>query len=335
MSIIIWSLPVLLAFLWQVLDTSPSLFVYDLVTGTPDLADKNIWVTGASSGIGAALVCEFAKAGARHVVLSARRENKMRQVIQTCQQQSSSSSNTTFSIVPYDALEVDSTEFVVRQAIDSTPNQSIDMLVLNSGIYQVKPALETTADERRNLVRVNLEAPMDLSQALLKMDHWKERGHGHLVVISSIMAKGPHGLCTTYAATKAAIRSYFQTLSAEEFQWLRVNMVLPGATATEMWKTSYGDTVQVDQSSMMTPQRVAQLTTKAIAGPTLLFWEVWISKANGLLYAFMSHYVPGLFYLLNHVVGWIRLAAYRRDQTDVIEIKNLVRFLFNKIRGKL
>ena len=337
-------LPIVGTILWHLVDTTPSLAFYDLLVRDTDFANQTIWITGASSGIGASLVCQFAKHAAHgngpsHVILSARREAKMKDVLQTCRRDATkenasataSTMGTTFSVVPYDALDATTTEKTVQQAIESTPARSIDVLILNSGIYQLQPALEMTTEERRKLARVNLEAPIELSQALIQQDHWKERGRGHLVVVSSIMSKGPHSLCSFYAATKAGLRSYFQTLSLEEFDWLKVNMVLPGATASDMWKNSLDDeTVQVDQSGMMTPERVAHLIVKAMAGPTFLFWEVWISKANGLFYVFMSHYFPGLFYALNHIAGIARMAEFRKSNSDVIDIPSWIQILYQE-----
>jgi len=60
-------LPVVIALLWRVLDANPSLFVYDHAIGSHryvSLKNKTIWVTGASSGIGAELVCELVRAQA-------------------------------------------------------------------------------------------------------------------------------------------------------------------------------------------------------------------------------------------------------------------------------
>ena len=65
-------LPVLLAVVWNVLDANPTLFVYDKVaTLTGDwqldkLQGKTVWITGASSGIGASMVCQLIQAGAGH-----------------------------------------------------------------------------------------------------------------------------------------------------------------------------------------------------------------------------------------------------------------------------
>jgi hypothetical protein len=71
-SLLVVLLPVVAAVIWNVLDCNPSLFVYDklmTMTGqTPvfSLEGKTIWITGASSGIGASLVCQLMEAKAGH-----------------------------------------------------------------------------------------------------------------------------------------------------------------------------------------------------------------------------------------------------------------------------
>ncbi len=72
-SILIIVFPVFVAFLWRVLDANPALFAYDLTVSNRHryaaFENKTIWVTGASSGIGAELVCELVKAQAFHGAL--------------------------------------------------------------------------------------------------------------------------------------------------------------------------------------------------------------------------------------------------------------------------
>jgi dehydrogenase/reductase SDR family protein 7B len=336
-KLFVWVLlPIVATLVWHVLDANPSLWIYDWVTvgtGTPTtFHNQTIWVTGASSGIGAELVCQFAQAQAGHVILSARRVDRMEQVVNKCQSVATTTT-TTFSIVPYDALDVEATKRTVQEAIDSCPTKSIDMLVLNSGTYQIQPALDTAPEERRRILRVNLEAPMELSQELIQQNQWKTRGHGHLVVISSVMAKGGLSLASTYAASKAALRTYFQCLSAEEFAWLRVNVVLPGATKTELWGQLEQD-VHPDPGTLMTPERVAHLILKAVSGPYVLFYEVWIAKAAGLLYALMSHYTPTMFYFSNHLVALARQSAFEQGQMDMLEMPALIQTLMKLVLGR-
>ena len=375
---------------WNVLDASPLLWIYDILVSiniylSPSLSSSSsgllvgqtIWITGASSGIGAAVVCELAKAQATHVILSARRVEQMRQVVEDCQRRmlqeqhsatsATTTTTTTFSIVPYDAMRPELTSIVVQQALESTPHHSIDMLILNSGIYQIEPALQTTYEVRNQLFQVNVQSPIELSQELIQQDEWKynngkkDRHHRHIVVVSSIMSKGPQSLCSTYAATKAALNQYFQTLSTEEWEWLQVTTVLPGATATPMWdhvdstsgatttQRKEGDTnatqnnkkkVQPDLGGSMTPTRVAQLMVRGIAlrsAPTpswsnfmfrTFLYELWITKPLGLLYAYMSHYTPTLFYYSNHWVALARIHAFEKYRKDLLELPSLIRTLY-------
>ena len=372
---------------WNVLDASPLLWIYDILVSVyiyllPSssssallLVGQTIWITGASSGIGAAVVCELARAQATHVILSARRVEHMKQVVDDCRQQmlqhqsttSATTITTTFSIIPYDAMKPELTPIVVQQALESTPNHSIDMLILNSGIYQIEPALQTTYDVRNQLFQVNVQSPIELSQELIQQGEWKNNNnknnnkgghHPHIVAVSSIMSKGPQSLCSTYAATKAALNQYFQTLSTEEWEWLQVTTVLPGATATPMWDhvdsttgtgsstaedTTVGSNkkkVQPDLGGSMTATRVAQLMVRGIAlrsasssWSNFLFrtflYELWITKPVGLLYAYMSHYTPTLFFYSNHWVALARIHAFQEYRKDLLELPSLVRTLYH------
>jgi short-subunit dehydrogenase len=365
--------------IWQTIDTTPSLLLYDaLVPLQADtFANHNsttstttFWIIGASSGIGAALACQVAAAGATHVILSARNVTRLTHVAETCAKDNST--GTTFSIVPYDAMS-DNATTIVAQALATLPQPSsssyenesttttsstpLDVLIWSTGIYQLQPAMETTDMDRQRLWQTNYHAAVSVTQALLQ-DHWKNHddhthtttssgGTGHVVLISSLMAKGPHALCSTYAATKAALRSYFQTLAVEG-TLQRLTMVLPGATATPFFahtqssssssstsstslsRSTNNTAIAVNTQAMVAPERVARLTAQAIRPgwvPHVLFYEIWISKANGLLYGFMSHHVPGLFYAINHVVGRIRLAAYYSHHADLLTLSELWTYL--------
>ena len=292
-------LPWIVVALWNVLDADPILFLYDRIfpvttdgsscSAVRQLSQQTVWVTGASSGIGASLVCTLVGAQTKHVVLSSRNSTRLDRVRRECQQRHPGSP-TVLSIVRYDATEVSSTKAVVREALEVAGEAGIDVLVLNSGVYQSKPAFETTIDETRRISLVNYEAPVDLSLTLMREDRWKERGYGHVVVSSSTTGKGPHALTSSYGASKAALKNFFQTLSTEEFTWLKVQVLILGGTKTDMWKNLEYNVKEPDDASLMEPDRVAQLIVRAIATPYWwLFYEVWIpnSKSN-LTWAYLS-----------------------------------------------
>ena len=145
---------------------------------------------------------------------------------------------------------------------------------------------------------------------------------------------GPHGLSSTYAASKAALRSYFMTLSTEEFSWLRVDVSCPGATDTGLWTTNSQVTSKPTMgSAFMTSDRVAHLILTGASGPWMLFYETWIATAPGLLFVLMSHYTPGIFYAFCHWLAHVRIPIWHYERIDAMEIVILFQRYYEILRG--
>lgn len=316
--------PIIFAVAWFQLDANPSLFFHNLFFPVSakhnDLQNKTIWVTGASSGIGASLVCNLVEAQAKEVTLSSRNVEKLEHVIQKCQQKFPTSS-TQMVIVPYDAMDSNEQMMAVEKAM-MLSDGDIEILMLNSGIYQAKPAMDTSMEETRRITRVNYEAPVELAMELIRRNQWKDRGHGHIFVSASVMAKGPQALCSSYAASKSALRNYFQTLSTEEAGWLKVQVAILGGTKTNMWSNLHYDVHRPDDASLMDPDRVAELMVRAMSSR---FWwwhfEPWITKNIGFLYMVVAHYTPGLHAVMTHLVGAARQVSFQKDHSDVLDLK--------------
>ena len=296
--ILVAFLSIILHFLWSHLDANPILFLYDAYStnfhstwSTPSsspsqsleqrrriifhhgesssstIEGKTIWITGASSGIGAELAIQLAGAGAHHLILSGRRKEQLELVAQSCRamgdarkkiswQGQNNEINETIimptlkvSIVPFDLMAgtatTDDSNIVIHDAVSSaiqhaTPT-GIDILILNAGQYHLHPALTTPhlSTTLANLMQINFFSSVQLSQQLLQADQWKERRHGHIVVINSLMGKGPAALNAVYSSTKHAARGYFHSLASEEQGWLRVDVPCPGATDTGLWGGAY------------------------------------------------------------------------------------------------
>jgi short-subunit dehydrogenase len=197
--------------------------------------------------------------------------------------------------------------------------KSIQVLILNAGHYQVNPALQTPFQDTHDMMRVNFLAPVQIATSLLL--GWKERGYGHIVVVSSIMARGGHSLASSYVASKQALRGYFLSLSTEEYSWLRVDVVCPGAVATDLWKAQH---VAADHGPTLSVPRVADLLLTGVVGPHALFYETWISRWDGLLWLFLSTYFPNLFALCIHLLGTARMAIWSKTGEDALHIPKLV-----------
>ena len=229
-------------FIWF-LDCNPLLYFYDIYItkysernsgdgdrrvflpdsdSLPELENKTIWITGASSGIGAELAIQLSYTGVSHLILSGRNINRLESVAKSCRHDGG---EIQISIVPFDmAAEPTMLDEAVQTALDAA-SSGINILVLNAGQYQLSPALETQLDDAiPQLMQTNFIGPASLSQKLIQKDKWKERGYGHIVTVSSLMGRGASPLNSVYSSTKYALRSYFASLAAEERSWLRVSL---------------------------------------------------------------------------------------------------------------
>ncbi|GAO39854.1 putative oxidoreductase [Sphingomonas changbaiensis NBRC 104936] len=182
-------------------------------------AGKRIWITGASSGIGAALAEAFAAAGAR-LVLSGRRREALGAVAARVQPDA--------AVLPFEATDWAALPGVVAQA------GAIDMLVNNAGISQRSLAVDTRPEVYRTIVETDLLAPIWLTQLMLP--GMAARRSGHIVGISSVAGRLGTVLRTGYCAAKHGLIGYLDALRAEVEQayGIGVTTVLPGSVRTQV-----------------------------------------------------------------------------------------------------
>lgn len=225
-----------------------------------DLAEKRIWLTGASSGIGRALAVGLAARGAR-VVLSARREQLLQEVRTACARPDE------HLVCPLDLGDAQSiTHAAIRVDRDFGP---IDILINNGGISQRSLAANTAPEVDHRIMEVNFHGTVRLTKAVLP--GMLERGHGNLVVISSLMGKLATPKRSAYAASKHALHGYFDCLRAEVFErGVRVTVICPGYVNTDITMnalTGDGSPLQRSesrQSRAMSPEEFAPLAIRAI-----------------------------------------------------------------------
>ena len=184
-------------------------------------ANKTAWITGASSGIGAALAREFASCGAR-VILSGRDEARLRAVAESLEIET--------LVLPFEVTD----ESAMRAATDkATTWHGVDIFVANAGISQRSPAVDTAMEVYRRIIDIDLTAQIAASQALLP--HMTARGSGALVFISSIAGKVGVPMRTAYCAAKFGLIGYADALRAELSQsGIAVHVVCPGSVATDV-----------------------------------------------------------------------------------------------------
>lgn len=183
---------------------------------------KTAWITGASSGIGAALAREFATRGG-HVVLSGRDEARLAEV--------AASLPTESLILPFEVRDDAAMADATAKAI--AWRGGVDMAVANAGVSQRSTALKTDMQVYRDIIAIDLTQQIAFSQGLI--GHMADRGSGALLFISSIAGKVGVPLRTAYCAAKFGLAGYADALRAELSQGgVSVHVIYPGSVATDV-----------------------------------------------------------------------------------------------------
>lgn len=134
------------------------------------------------------------------------------------------------------------------------------VLVNNAGIGIMKPFLELTREEWRAMVDLNFNALYDVTRAVLPA--MLRRKSGHIVVMGSISGRSAFVGATCYAATKAAVTAFTESLMLElRDHGIKVSVVTPGGVATN-FSGSGGD-----QSWKLQPEDVADTVAAVIDTP--------------------------------------------------------------------
>jgi len=222
--------------------------------------DKVIWITGASSGIGEALVLELAKQEAR-LILSARREDELKRVAALTKLP-----ELDILILPFDLKDTSNATGLAAQVINKFGR--IDILVNNGGMSQRAEAEKTSIEIDRELMEVNYFASVNLTKAVFP--YMKRQKGGHVIVISSVAGKFGFYLRSGYSAAKHALHGYFDSFRLEtEKQGIKTLIVCPGKIKTSISLnavTDNGKHGKMDESHVdaMSAEECAQIILKAV-----------------------------------------------------------------------
>jgi short-subunit dehydrogenase len=188
-----------------------------------DFKNKTVWITGASSGIGAACAKIFAAQGA-HIILSGRREDALKQIANDIE--------TDTLILPFETTDYQALFDKVEQAW--AWNHRVDILINNAGITQRSLAIHTDPQVYTDVINIDLIAPIWLTQ--LQLGKMVAAGGAHIVAISSVAGRIGPPLRTAYAAAKHGLIGYMDALRSEVsvLHDINVTNVLPGSVNTNI-----------------------------------------------------------------------------------------------------
>jgi len=189
--------------------------------------NKVIWITGASSGIGAELVRQLSALKALLIITS--REYPR---LKALEQQLGISDRCT--IITADIAKPDELPAVVNKAIQAYGR--VDMVIHAAGIGQRCMASDTDIAVYQRLMNVNFYGPLTITQLLLP--HFRQYG-GHIIAIGSMSGLMGFPGRSGYAASKHALKGYFETLQVEaDIPRLHITIVSPGRINTPLSKSA-------------------------------------------------------------------------------------------------
>ena len=210
--------------------------------------EKAIWVTGASSGIGKAIVENFSKNDFT-VIGSARRFELIKKLKDDLEESQ--------NIIPI-KNDVSDFEDVKKTVTEIQSKFEIDCLINNAGISAFKSFTDTSLDEIQNIINVNLLGSIYTTKAVLP--EMIKRKSGTIINILSVAAKTVFTNSSIYTASKSGLEAFAKVLREEVREHnIRVINIFPGATATEIWPK---EALEKFEDKMMDSSKLADLILK-------------------------------------------------------------------------
>ena len=182
---------------------------------------KNIWITGASSGIGKALAIKFANEGWQ-VAASARRESLLKEL---------SNQYTNIQSFPLDVTDSDKCKSVFKDIVEKFEN--IEICVFGTGIHDPKSEKKFNLEKIKKIMEVNFFGTMNSINSVY--DYYRERKSGQISIISSVAGYRGLPAAGAYCASKSALTSFAESLQFEmKRKNVRVSLISPGFIKTPM-----------------------------------------------------------------------------------------------------
>ncbi|MEZ4730121.1 MAG: SDR family NAD(P)-dependent oxidoreductase [Caldilineaceae bacterium] len=211
----------------------------------------NVAITGATDGIGLALARQYQAQGARLILIGRRTATTLDESFFTpdCYCQA--------DLAKHKSVER------IRAWLQAQEITTLDLVIHNAAVGYVGPVEGQSEESIRQVIDVNLWAPVALSHALYPL---VERVGGKFVFISSVIAGLPGPDYAVYTATKAALESFVRNWQIElraARSPVQVQVIRPGATRTNLHAKSGADPQALGWERFPTPEHVAQQIVQA------------------------------------------------------------------------
>ncbi len=236
-----------------------------------NLAGKNIWITGASRGIGLSIARELIDSGA-NLILSSRKTNTINDSYKLL------GTNSLVHIYPCDISSPDDA-FATYDKVAAKLGK-IDILINNAGVGIFKSFEETSLQDFEELTNVNFRGAFLCTKSVLPGMIESERGL--IINILSVVVRKTFLNCSVYSASKSAVFAMSQALREEvRGKGIKIVNIIPGAVETDVWeghvRAEYGD-------RMMQPEDVAGAVASVIemsGNDTMMIEDITLRPQSG------------------------------------------------------
>ena len=236
------------------------------------LAGKNILITGASRGIGAAVALACAKLGAT-VILTAKNEGSLK----TLENQIEADGG---NAVSYAFDQADEKQIEQNLLAITSKFEKIDAVINNAGVGHWSSILETSLETWDQVMDINVRSVFLTCKHILPLMY--ERREGHIINISSVMANRGAKNLAAYCTSKAALEGLTRCLYVESKQYnVKVTSLLPSQVDTGFRDNMEGRKAHTEEEKqdMLRPEDVADaviwlLNTSPTSNPVTLTLEM-------------------------------------------------------------
>lgn len=255
--------------------------------------NKVIWVTGASSGIGEALVYGLAEKKGVKLILSARRKEELERVKGNCPPPVQAN----VRVLPLDLAQHDALKLSVEAAVQLFGH--VDVLINNGGISQRSLAKDTLLSVDRQVMEIDYFGTIALTKYLLP--YFLKRKIGHFVTVSSVMGIIGTPYRSGYSAAKHALHGFFDSLRAElwkESKSIYVTLICPGWIRTNVTLNALtGDGSKLNKMDKTTARGLSPkvCAERIIVAIEKRREEVYIGGVKEVFGVYLKRFFPKLF----------------------------------------
>jgi dehydrogenase/reductase SDR family member 7B len=256
---------------------------------------KNIWITGASSGIGKAVALEISHENA-HLILSGRNEKALKEVANQCEKNGS-----TTWIIPFDLGDEKSLQEAAQKVLSESIK--IDALYQFGGISQRSFASETPLFVDRKIFEINYFGTIALAKAVLPQ--MIKNGGGHIAVTSSIVGKFGFPYRSSYSASKQALHGFFESLRTEnKANNIQVSIIIPGRIKTNISVNAINKEgkIHAKMDEGQNKGKAADSTAKIIIRKLKRGKKEILVGGNEVIMVHIRRFIPALYYYLSSKV---------------------------------